>query len=414
MSARDPPISLALKITSDATLSALNNGSTLTPPLTPVTPVDPSSTTCKEQYNSRPVTPGSHAFGANNTGNSKPEDDRAVLEPLGFNYDLNIQKGPEGDFLEYGRGAWSVVYCATSRSITQSAAPPSPPLGTPPKKSILLAVKSPLRRDAHSILKTEALLLTRLSRAPRKDYHLVPFLGYISPSHSIVMSAVPLSLSAYITDKAAAARETFSTKTMFDPVLSMKGWLALAHSLTKGLDWLHNCGQIVHGDIKPQNILLKPKSNIDTSADQIFPYETLYADFTSSYDLSPAPSNSGAQPSALSALTPPFAAPELLILKSINSSTPSKASDVFSLAITLLTAATGDLLLYSGYSSMQRLAISRDGHRAVEYVRSGTHGSRIPAKGTVERVVSPALVKDPESRIDLHQWLLLIESEAAI
>ena len=89
----------------------------------------------------------------------------------------------------------------------------------------------------------------------------------------------------------------------------------------------------------------------------------------------------------------------------------SESSDIFSLAVTLLTAVTGDLLVYPGTSGMQRLAMSRDGHRVLEYVRSGIHGSRLPKKGTVERVLSPAVLKKPESRIKPDDWLHLIDQE---
>jgi len=228
------------------------------------------------------------------------------------------------------------------------------------------------------------------------------------------MAAIPLTLSEYITRQAAAACTTFSIKTMFDPVLGMPRWLALARGLVEGLCWLHNSAQIIHGDIKPHNILLKPRLSFGHSAmDDVYPYDYLYVDFTSSHDLSSAhlpPQTSG---SLFSALTPPYAAPELLTVSSLKSAhvAPSKASDVFSAAVTLLAAVIGDPLVYAGSSSMQRLAMSRDGHRVLEYVRSGIHGSRLPKKGTVEKVLSLAVLKEPESRIKSDDWLHLIDQE---
>ncbi|KKZ67054.1 hypothetical protein EMCG_07225 [[Emmonsia] crescens] len=423
MSNREPPIPLAVKtsINPNAShLSPLSPSSTLTPPLTPTTPNDnPASTggqnAPKQQMPVLKV-----------LDDGKIEGDRTKLQkrgllPLEFTYDLELQRDMGGNLIEYGSGAWSVVYSATSRWIpaTQDSPPTPPPrrASTPPSTS-LLAVKSPVRRDAHSILRAEARLLSRLSRIPGAEHHIVPFHGFISSSHSLVLSALPLSLSAYISSQAVSARQVFSTKTMFDPVLGMPRWLRLTRELVSGLEWLHSCGQIVHGDIKPQNILLRPRKydgGGDGATEDPFPYEPLYVDFTSSYDPSTVElSPQGPSPS-LSALTPPFAAPELLTVQSLKCTdvVQSKGSDVFSLAATLLAAVTGDLLLYPGSSNMQRLAMSREGHRVLDHVRSGVHGSRLPVGGIVERILSPAVVKDPENRIKPADWLQMIDDVIA-
>ena len=80
--------------------------------------------------------------------------------------------------------------------------------------------------------------------------------------------------------------------------------------------------------------------------------------------------------------------------------------------MTLLAAATGDLLLYPGTSNMQRLAMAREGHRVIEFARSGAHGSRVPRNGLVEQIIKPALVKDPAERISPTDWLDLVEGLA--
>jgi serine/threonine protein kinase len=225
------------------------------------------------------------------------------------------------------------------------------------------------------------------------------------------MRAVPLSLSSYIVEQAAAASKTFSTKTMFNPIVGTSTWLSLAERLVTGLHWLHSSGQVVHGDIKPQNILLRPRAFCEED-NKTFPFDALFIDFTSSNDVS-SDSDSATKALPMSALTPPFAAPELLNVRSLQSAdaVPSKASDIFSLAVTLLAAVTGDLLLYPSSSNMQRLAMSRDGHRVIDYVRAGPHCSRVPRKGTVERIVSPAVCKDPTVRIQPTEWLDLIANE---
>lgn len=394
----------------------------LTPPITPVvgpnasptpTPLKSAGSGQESNYLSIPVlqAPGKGAY---STGSTKgPEDVSTVLE---FQHDIDLKRDGSGSLIEYGDGAWSVVYEASSTWSTS----PSPLVTTPPLSPVspdrLLAVKSPVRRDAHPVLKEEARIMTRLLHVPGKERHVVPFHGFISSSHSIVMTAVPLTLSAYITKQATAARETVSTRTMFQPVIGMSQWLSLARSLAEGLSWLHNQAHVIHGDIKPSNVLLNP---LNSSLEQteisfnLSSADTLYADFSSSHEIRREGTLSSAPVTAISALTPPYAPPEFLSSSSLKSSSvvPSTASDVFSLAVTLIAASTGDLLLYPGSSSMQRLALSQDGHRVLEHVRSGTNGHRVPRNGVVDRVLKPAVVKVPEERITPDEWLEMIDRE---
>jgi serine/threonine protein kinase len=224
------------------------------------------------------------------------------------------------------------------------------------------------------------------------------------------MAAVPLSLSTYIEDRAGIARQSHSTRTMFDPVLGMASWRDLAKQLVAGLSWLHGQAEIVHGDIKPHNILLRPRHEDAGHDPGALIYEPLYADFSSAHDLSSS-SSLHSSPASLSALTPPFVAPELLSVSVLKSPTmiATEASDVFSLAVTLLAAAIGDLLLYPAKSSMQRLTMCRDGHRVLEFVRAGAHGSRVPRKGVIEAAIQPAVVQDPDKRIKPEEWLKLVD-----
>jgi serine/threonine protein kinase len=391
----------------------------LTPPVTPTvgpnaspapTPLKPTDANPNSRYLSIPVlqAPGTGGY---STGSTKaPRDASTVLE---FLHDIDLKRDETGSLIQYGRGLWSVVYEASSAWSSS----PSPDVSTPPLSPVapnrLLAVKSPLRRDAHSVLKEEARIMTRLLHVPGKEKHVVPFHGFMSPCHSIVMTAIPLTLAAHITKQATAARETFSTRTMFQPVIGMSQWLSLARSLIEGLSWLHNRAHVVHGDIKPHNILL---NSIDSSFEQakmsvnLSSADTLYADFSSSHEIS-CEGTSSAPVTSSSALTTPYAAPEFLSVSSLKSFVPSTASDVFSLAVTLVAAATGDILLYPGSSSMQRLALSKDGHRVLEHVRSTSNGARVPRNGVVDRVLKPAVSKVPEDRTTPDEWLEMIDRE---
>jgi serine/threonine protein kinase len=267
-----------------------------------------------------------------------------------------------------------------------------------------------LRRDARKVLQSEALTLTRLNLTPGFEQHVVPFHGFISDSDALVMSAVPLALSTYIEDQADLRKKNPSTATMFDPVQGPESWRDMARKLITGLAWLHDTAGFIHGDIKPHNVLLRPIA-IDKPGTEVgaFPYEPLLVDFSSAFDIpTDATPTLDTNHAAMSAFTPPFTAPELLSLASLKSGdvAPTPSSDVFSLAATLIAAATGDLLLYQGSNNMQRLAMARDG-RILDFTRAGSNGGRVPRNGFVEKLVQPAVSKDPAQRISTRDWMAL-------
>lgn len=407
----DRPCALAVKPPSDAKAAAhppsLRVTTNPTPPLTPVLTDNGSPTSSlglpSPSSGHDPVLLGPSA-GLNEL--QKP----MMSGPLEFEWDYQIQRDPEGYPVELGRGAWSIVYRAVCNEVEPVSPADSEPAESRAPFGRLLAVKKPLRGDAHRILKAEASLLTRLSKIVGHENHLVPFMGYHSQSCSTVMEEVSLTLSNYINTQAGIARANFSTRTMFDPVLGMSKWLELSTRLIKGLAWLHDQAQVLHGDIKPQNILLRRRDPDDQDA---FPFDPLYMDFTSSDDLSSSATYPRDHGLALSALTPPYAAPELLrlSLRNANFVSASKASDIFSLAITLLTAVTGNLLLYPSADSQRSLLMAKEGHSVLQFVRSDANGTRVPNKGVVERILAPAVAKDPESRVHPAAWLDLVRNE---
>lgn len=371
--------------------------SSLTPPVTPI---------LKQSGEPERSTPSPlHDVG---TGPAIALVKKNINTPLRFTDDLEICCDADGDRIEFGRGAWSIVYKARSR--------PTAPIGThtppasPATPSRIYAVKAPLRRDASPVLKAEALTLTRLNLTPGFESHVVSFHGILSDCEALVMAAVPLALSTYIEDQTDLRKQRPSTATMFDPVQGLDSWRDLARKLIKGLSWLHNEAGMIHGDIKPHNLLLRPISDESDSDPRPFPYEPIFADFSSSLNIAPdTNSNQETSPSSMSAFTPPFTAPELLSLASLKSGdvSPTPASDVYSLAATLVAAATGDLLLYPGSSNMQRLAMAREGHRILEFARSGVNGPRVPRHGPVEKLIQPAVAKEPSKRITTQDWAAL-------
>ena len=92
-----------------------------------------------------------------------------------------------------------------------------------------------------------------------------------------------------------------------------------------------------------------------------------------------------------------------------NKSTATKASDVFSLAVTLLVAATGQMLVYPG-SVFQRQVMATQGWLVLNHVRCGEGGARVPRMGAVERVLERAVLKAEMGRVSTEQWLGIVDS----
>ncbi|KAK5937667.1 hypothetical protein PMZ80_010288 [Knufia obscura] len=319
-------------------------------------------------------------------------------------YDVGFVKDQNDRKQMFGYGAWSNVFKASCHA----KAPASHGLLTPPCRStappLLVAVKTPARKDAMTILRHEAQILSRLRELDINEDHIAAFHGIIDDESSLVLAAHPLSLEDHIKTCARTAQTTTTTASISSPVFGSAAiWLDLADKLITTLDWMHNEASIVHGDIKPGNILLRPTP--ERTDDNTFPYQPLFIDFSSSQRLD----TTSITPNTLSAVTMEYTAPELLtvaVLKDPNSCATT-ASDVFSLAVTLLVAATGDPMVYTGYSGMQRQMLATQGWGVLNNVRSLS--SRVPRQGIVSRVLEKAVLKKDMGRISTGAWIDLVK-----
>ena len=301
---------------------------------------------------------------------------------------------------ELGHGIWSNVYRATEKSenlMPSVMLPPSPPVSpesnSQSSRAQILAIKVPSRRDAQKILKKEARVLTYLHSQNNATSYLVPFHGFNTVAHAIVMDAIPTSLEAQLK---STVRGGLTTNAMFDPVIGAQTWASLAEQLINGLAFLHFKG-CVHGDIKPANILLRT----DKTTGTLVP---LYCDFSSARIL--FPNTPASETEEISAVTADFTSPELLASfyhRNGDRAMATSASDVFALAVTLLYAATGESPYADARMEMMKLYMAKEG-APIEFARRGNQASRVMEGRAVAKVLDPAVLKDAEKRIGVEDW----------
>ncbi|KAI9787061.1 MAG: hypothetical protein M1816_007732 [Peltula sp. TS41687] len=330
---------------------------------------------------------------------------------------------------KYGKGAWSVVYQGVyekSPDMTRSKSGlPSPPGSPSSVAGQFVAVKEPLPSqlgDTKSVVLKEAQILTYIQPFPfvdpRKTFqeHVVTFLGFKPEDTAIVMEALPLTLSAFSLTRGKTAvqqRETISSLTKHEPVVGAEQWLVLASKLIAGLEFLQEL-KIVHGDIKPQNILLRRRKagSSDVIGDVNALLEPVYCDFSSAHVV-----QDGNEPEPVSAITYTYTAPELLEAhrRSGEDNKPihpisTYRSDVFALGATLLVPAIGQELYSQTSSTQQKLAMVRQG-QPLEGARCTDQAVRVMRGGLVDRAVRGAVAKKLEDRWNLDTWKAVVEGE---
>lgn len=320
-------------------------------------------------------------------------------------FDVKVLSDRQGGNEVFGSGAWSTVFKATPQQAPSSLGLTTPPMSPTSPRPLLLAVKVPTRKGAETILEHEGHILTYLTSLPGAEKFVVHFYGLFPKFSSLVLAAIPLSLEDHILSCALTARQTVSTWNMSDPVIgNTRKWLDLAYKLISALQWLHEEAEVVHGDIKPGNFLLRPISS--TEGTNQLAFQPVFIDFSSSHLLK----SGNAHPNSLSAVTREYTAPELLSSEVLRDpkSTATCASDVFSTAVTLLVAATGNTRVYTG-SVFQRQAMATQGWQILQLVSNGDQGSRLPRHGIVQRTLDRAVLKAGMGRVSARQWLTVVE-----
>ncbi|KAJ4341294.1 hypothetical protein N0V95_007270 [Ascochyta clinopodiicola] len=311
-----------------------------------------------------------------------------------------------------GSGVWSDVYLAAP-SLPKPADQPfllppsatkSPPVspvqsseaaGLHPFPAIppLYAVKAPASTSSRKVLREEAKILSYLSQFPDSANHIVQFFGQDPRNDALVLKAMDGTLEDWIKKDL----NTLDEASRAGKLASIFPRLAL--TLIDSLIWMQdkNC---IHADIKPANILIAPGSPAPT---------TLFSDFSSTILLAPDLEIHNASP--LGAGTWDYLDPSLL--SSSSSTEPSAATDLWSLAITLLFLILGaspfDAFRQNKYQQremiksgdpLQCLAYDDIGIRNVRRIKNLSDTLGLDLKAWFAKV----LVKDVSKRVDVAEW----------
>jgi serine/threonine protein kinase len=316
---------------------------------------------------------------------------------------------------QLGSGRWSTVYLATplQAKLKQDHSiglltPPTTPTRSHYSGSWLeatpeyYAVKVASNRSSIKVLKDEATILSHLSSLSWCKDHIVPFHGYDIRNDSIVFSALPASLEDLIIKELSYYDESSHVaklSSIFPRII---------RSLTTSLAWIH-AASVIHADIKPANILLRPDVPFapgETILD--IPFTPVFADFTSSFrtDIVIASTSS-----AMGGGTYDFLAPELLTKPY---PPPAAASDVYALAITLLNLIIGTSPFSGARGNRYHLLEMAKSGKAIDFVLQDAR-SEIRLRETADAIhrstgldiIKPlnlGLKKSPDERITAREW----------
>ncbi|KAK6339215.1 hypothetical protein TWF718_008637 [Orbilia javanica] len=354
-------------------------------------------------------------------GDGESEEVNGILQPLG-RYELDNPNQPT----KLGSGAWSNVYKGVLYPKSSN-------------KPLLIAVKRPLNKFSTPALKREASILSHVHRkvASGDKYHsLIPFHGFDASTTSILMTALSGdNLEQFTTRcRASISRDNTNFNALKLPVVGITQWLFIAERLISAFEFLKSSG-VIHGDVKPQNILTKAFDRRlldgDDSTGGKYDWiseeearglvEPIVADFSSSYVVDSA-GNIPDDEEAINAVTTIYCAPELLAafltppttptnpsapssspsIKSEPRPLPTFSSDHYGLCMTLLQCAIGSHPYSAARMDIQRNMWVRQGD-PMAFARADERGFRCRNGGAVDRLLRGCFGKTAEGRIGIEE-----------
>ncbi|KAJ6257865.1 Serine/threonine-protein kinase [Drechslerella dactyloides] len=372
-------------------------------------PTTPASAAGKKEIDTAAPPPAFHLE------NLSTDADETALLTLSEAYELDDAVHPT----KLGSGAWSNVYkgvLSTSRTV--------------------VAVKRPLNAFAKPAVRREAEILSYVQRRVSlsgKVLSIIPFHGLDVATGSIVLTALSgENLDAFARAAATTQSRTTTLTARRQPVVGVPQFLYICERLVGAFTFLKSVG-VIHGDVKPQNILTRPAFPHHTSGgsnggstwltdeEKVGLIEPVVSDFSSSYHVDPATGAISDDEDAITGVTTIYCAPELLAaflltppttptkpatsLSSLPRSArtpprplPSFASDSYGLAMTLLHTALGSHPYAAARVEMQRNMWVRQGD-PLSFARADERGVKVRVGGVVERLLRGCFGKTAEGRV---------------
>jgi serine/threonine protein kinase len=256
----------------------------------------------------------------------------------------------------------------------------------------LLAIKMPKSKQSAQVLVEEARVLSHLWVLQGYERFVVNFLGLDPSNGAVVLEKMDISLHQYIRTGLEHVEQRPAVLEAVFPSIALQ----LVHSL----EWLHDVGQVVHGDIKPSNILLHKAfilSNGEPEFRAAFPYKAVLADFGSSRFLADETKSKCGN-------TREYMAPENMS-SAASETPPTVEADVWAMGITLLAIITGRAPYYR-LSWPMMFPILREGDPVMhERNASSIVRERLDAAEQFTNIIHPALQRSPTKRIKPGPWL---------
>ncbi|KAK6332612.1 hypothetical protein TWF730_004272 [Orbilia blumenaviensis] len=362
-----------------------------------------------------------------------------ILQPIG-EYELDDAKKPT----KLGSGAWSNVYKGVLYHKNSAKAP----------FQQVIAVKRPLNTFSIPALKREAAILSHIHRKvsssssssgdrnvrSSESYSVIPFHGFDASTTSILMTALSGdNLEQFTTRcRSSISRDVSNFNALKLPVVGITQWLFIAERLISAFAFLKSAG-VIHGDVKPQNILTKPADPklllplhegrgagrySWISKEEIGGLvEPVVADFSSSYVVDTA-GNISDEEEAINAVTTIYCAPELLAAfltppttptnptpssasvppKSEPRPLPTFSSDQYGLCMTLLQTAIGSHPYSAAKMDIQKNMWVRQGD-PMAFARADERGFRCKNGGAVDRLLRGCFGKTAVGRVGIEEMV---------
>lgn len=405
----------------DTKNSKMHDSGAMTPPATPTSPYHFRSGSTSTDGIAPATKLARHGSTTSNTSVSRSPSIHShpvalqVFDHETLEYVVLVDE--KGKKRPIGYGVWSDVYLAAPslpKPADQPCLLPSSAMKSSPISPIqsndsaigiysfpavppLYAIKAPASTSARKVLKEEAKILSYLSQFPDSVNHIVQFFGHDTRNDALVLKAMNGTLEDWIKkDLNALSEDARATK-----LAAVFPRLALA--LIDSLIWMQdkNC---IHADIKPANVLTSAAPTNLTSAPV-----TVYSDFSSTILTAPEIEVHNASP--LGAGTWDYLDPSLL--SSSAPAEPSTATDLWSLAITLLFLIIGkspfDAFKHNKYQQremiksgnpLQCLAYDDVGIQNVRKMKELSKALNLD----LHKWFAKVLVKDSGKRVGVDEW----------